>query len=338
LETLLFNNSTAEYLPWEQQDIAGYDIIGDIHGHAIELALLLGKLGYCPSGNHHPENRKLIFLGDFIDRGSENKKTIETIRMLIEKDLAKAVMGNHEYNAICYHELDQNDRPLREHSQKNISQHEVFLNEYKKIDERLELVEWFKALPLFLDLQALRIVHACWHHKTIDYIQQKYDNKLTKEFLHQSVIKGTEEYNAIEILLKGPEYPLKSDLSFLDADGHKRINFRVKWWKNEMRTLGDAAILTPGALVENLTDPLEGYINSQDLKPYPHNDPPVFFGHYSFLHKEERIGDNTACLDFNIIKGNSLACYRWNYSDKDEILNEKKNIVSVEYMNVPHGK
>jgi len=47
-----------------------YDLIGDIHGRAVELEALLSKLGYALSGRvyRHPD-RKVIFLGDFVDRG-----------------------------------------------------------------------------------------------------------------------------------------------------------------------------------------------------------------------------------------------------------------------------
>ena len=47
-----------------------YDIIGDIHGHADELEKLLEKLDYSwTDGCYRHSNRKVIFLGDFIDRG-----------------------------------------------------------------------------------------------------------------------------------------------------------------------------------------------------------------------------------------------------------------------------
>ncbi len=46
-----------------------YDLIGDIHGHADELAQLLETLGYQKAlgAYRHPE-RKVIFLGDFIGK------------------------------------------------------------------------------------------------------------------------------------------------------------------------------------------------------------------------------------------------------------------------------
>ena len=50
----------------------GYDIIGDIHGHATTLEALLVELGYAPVDGIwcHPE-RQVIFLGDFIETSGE---------------------------------------------------------------------------------------------------------------------------------------------------------------------------------------------------------------------------------------------------------------------------
>ena len=82
---------------------AGYDIIGDIHGHARTLEALLGRLGYSLFDGvyRHPE-RKVIFLGDFIDRGPHQRGVIRIVRPMIERGSALAVMGNHEFNAIAY--------------------------------------------------------------------------------------------------------------------------------------------------------------------------------------------------------------------------------------------
>jgi hypothetical protein len=47
-----------------------YDIIGDIHGYAFPLKRMLGKLGYKKRGDSwHQPGRKVIFVGDYIDRG-----------------------------------------------------------------------------------------------------------------------------------------------------------------------------------------------------------------------------------------------------------------------------
>ena len=61
-----------------------YDLIGDIHGHATELKQLLQKLGYTleEGGYRHPE-RKVIFLGDFIDRGTAVSYTHLTLPTML---------------------------------------------------------------------------------------------------------------------------------------------------------------------------------------------------------------------------------------------------------------
>ncbi len=84
-----------------------YDLIGDIHGHAGALVELLEHLGYqhSDSGYCHP-SRKVIFLGDFIDRGehlAQHKELLTIVMPMVQNGHALAVMGNHEFNALAYH-------------------------------------------------------------------------------------------------------------------------------------------------------------------------------------------------------------------------------------------
>jgi hypothetical protein len=62
-----------------------YDIIGDIHGHAEKLTMLLGVLGYRRSAGawRHPD-RRAIFVGDFIDRGTQGVETVRIVRDMVE--------------------------------------------------------------------------------------------------------------------------------------------------------------------------------------------------------------------------------------------------------------
>ena len=46
------------------------DIVGDVHGEIGALESLLGELGYDSSG-HHPDGRRLVFVGDLTDRGPD---------------------------------------------------------------------------------------------------------------------------------------------------------------------------------------------------------------------------------------------------------------------------
>lgn len=73
------------------------DIIGDVHGCFDELYELLIKLGYQVDINvnsytvSHLSNRKIIFLGDLVDRGP---KIVEVLK--IASDAAICVCGNHD--------------------------------------------------------------------------------------------------------------------------------------------------------------------------------------------------------------------------------------------------
>jgi predicted MPP superfamily phosphohydrolase len=101
-----------------------YDILGDIHGYADALKLLLHKLGYeNDKGYYTHPNRKAIFVGDYIDRGPKIKERLEIVRAMIYHEAAIALMGNHEFNAILYNTKGKNGNYLREHSEKNLLQH-----------------------------------------------------------------------------------------------------------------------------------------------------------------------------------------------------------------------
>src|ERR1035437_6064209 len=109
-----------------------YDLIGDIHGHADALEQLLQRLGdkKIKSIYQHPEKRKVIFVGDFIDRGPKIRETLHLVKDMCDSGNAEAVMGNHEYNAICFHAKDDNGNSFREHSIKNVSQHSMTLAQF----------------------------------------------------------------------------------------------------------------------------------------------------------------------------------------------------------------
>jgi protein phosphatase len=87
-----------------------FDIIGDIHGCANELEALLQKLGYqikeentttnelfwnAPT-YYHPEGRRLIFLGDLVDRGERILDTLKIVRNTIVSGNGFCVAGNHD--------------------------------------------------------------------------------------------------------------------------------------------------------------------------------------------------------------------------------------------------
>ena len=110
-----------------------YDVIGDVHGRADKLIGLLTQLGYQHDGQcfQAPPNHQAIFIGDLIDRGSQQLQTLSIVFAMIDHGQALAVMGNHEYNALAYATPDARDASqyLRRHDDKNTSQHQAFLDE-----------------------------------------------------------------------------------------------------------------------------------------------------------------------------------------------------------------
>jgi len=79
-----------------------YDLIGDIHTHATELKALLTQMDYhdADGGWQHP-TLKVIFLGDFVDRGPEQVETVQIAKPMMESGYAPPMMGNHVFNAVA---------------------------------------------------------------------------------------------------------------------------------------------------------------------------------------------------------------------------------------------
>ncbi len=63
--------------------------VGDIHGCAEELRLLLNKLDLTPETT-------VVFVGDYVDRGPNSRAVIDTILELRESCNVITLMGNHE--------------------------------------------------------------------------------------------------------------------------------------------------------------------------------------------------------------------------------------------------
>jgi len=293
--------------------VSRYDIIGDIHGHSQSLEALLEKLGYLQTAGVycHP-SRQAIFLGDFIDRGDFQCEVLAIVRPMIESGAALSVMGNHEFNAIAYYTHDDTAGGyLRTHSAKNSGQHQAFLDVYAGSPaEYAETINWFKTLPLWLDLGDLKVIHACWDRHEIAAILQYQDgdHHLGEDLLRLSCCKGTWQFRALETILRGKEITLQSGASFKDKDGNVRHNIRVRWWDQRVTTYRDA-FMGPESARTHIPDEA---MESDHLVEYSHEAPPVFLGHYWLEGEPLPLAPNIACLDYSVAKpGGRLVAYRW---------------------------
>ncbi len=94
--TRLFNDLRDQHGP--------FDVIGDVHGCRAELEALLAELGYAlardeqgrPAGASHPQGRRVIFLGDLVDRGPDTPGVLRLVMGMAVDGSALCIPGNHE--------------------------------------------------------------------------------------------------------------------------------------------------------------------------------------------------------------------------------------------------
>ena len=320
----------------------GYDVIGDLHGQADKLEALLARLGYRhrTDGWRHP-GRIAVFVGDFIDRGPHQLRTVNLVRRMVEAGFARAVMGNHELNAMAWHTPDpaQAGEYLRprfsaKYDAKNRQQHDQFLAEVEHLPSELtRLIDGFRTLPLWLDLEGIRVVHACWHGPFMDWLQRSHlgdERTLSKDVIVSATREPSDDaekdnatpsvFKAVEALTKGIEIPLPEGHAFRDKDGHARRRVRVRWWDADASTYRTAAML-PAPARERLPDtPVPGHarIGLDGSKP-------VFFGHYWLTGGPAILSPHAACVDYSVGKGGPLVAYRW---DGEPVLTDR-HFVSV---------
>ena len=129
----LYNNKKQERGP--------FDIIGDVHGCYDELELLINKLGYEQIDGlyKHPAGRKLVFVGDLVDRGPKTPEVLRLVMNHMNAGLAWCVPGNHDYKLMKW--LNGRDVTIAHGLQESIDQLNketpAFRNDVKKFIDGL---------------------------------------------------------------------------------------------------------------------------------------------------------------------------------------------------------
>lgn len=302
----------------------GYDLIGDIHGQHGRLTELLDRLGYRRQGEtwRHPQGRKVVFLGDYIDRGPAIREVLHTVRGMVEGGDALAIMGNHEYNCICALTPDGRGDFLRTAKHNKDGQRATLAQFRDHPEEWNEWQLWMKRLPMFLDLGGFRAVHACWDVKRVSRLAGKSIEDA--DFLQACATRGTPEFRAVENVLKGPELAMPSGLVFHDKENTPRKSVRVRWWD-----IPEKARVSSLAMPEPFE--ADGDAESLQLRRIPRygaHEPPVFFGHYWMPAAKVKapLADNVACLDYSVAKGGPLVAYRW---DGEQKLSPEKYVTTT---------
>lgn len=261
------------------------DIIGDVHGEIDVLDRLLQLLGYSPAGVH-PEGRHLVFVGDLTDRGPDSPAVVRRVADLVNTGRAQCVLGNHDLNLLLGHRKHDNDWFYGETQRAD----GVVVPQALADDAiRRQVLDFFGTLPVALERQDLRVVHACWDDEMISVLRHSADvvglyqqhfeqietkvdglDEVDRELLHQN-------RNPVKLLTSGPE--MRVSTPFVSS-GKKRFEKRVPWWNNYHRVF-------------------------------------CVFGHYSIRQGQPRGGSNTYCVDYGIGKrwterrAGERADYQW---------------------------
>ncbi|MGH8143821.1 MAG: metallophosphoesterase [Steroidobacteraceae bacterium] len=138
------------------------DVIGDIHGEREALEALLGRLGYDARGRH-PHGRRLVFVGDLCDRGPDSPGTIRLVQSLVESGRAHALAGNHELNLLRREPKHGNHWFFGASSDPEFGECVAI-----SAGEQASILEFLRSLPLVLERDDVRIVHAAWIDAVVD--------------------------------------------------------------------------------------------------------------------------------------------------------------------------
>jgi len=280
-----------------------YDIIGDIHGRAALLQQMLEKLAYAKhSGVYQHTERKAIFLGDFINKGPHTKEVLQIVRPMVEQGYAYAVVGNHELNLIGYFQKHDEGGYIRPHTEKNTDQHVPTFQSFAGEQPLLHhYIDWMKTLPLYLEIDGIRLAHAYWHQESIDFLQQNYERVSLHDALLRNMTPGSPTAKAVDELLVG----LKLKLPTASSD----IPFKTKWWHVGHSHAYQSLAIRPDT---SLGNPHISYGREEvNTYTYPKEAPPFFFGHYNLPGKPRLLADNYSCLDYNLEEQPLLVGYRW---------------------------
>jgi hypothetical protein len=231
--------NSEQHGPVQQMFDGPVDIIADVHGEIDALEHLLVRLGYDAVG-YHRQGRRLVFLGDLIDRGPNSVAVIDKVAAMMEAGHAQCILGNHELNVLR--------RKRAPHTGwldgKPWIVNEVEIPQTMLPSERRKGIrEFFATLPVALERDDLRVVHACWDHDAIEELRSVGDamavyrqahNRIKRDLEHNGYEDEVERNlafqnrNPVKLITSGPE--VRAAEPFF-ASGKMRHEARIPWWE-----------------------------------------------------------------------------------------------------------
>lgn len=323
----------------DADNVAGYDIIGDVHGCASVLMELLEKLNYAlgDDGVYRYSGdtvRKVIFLGDLVDRGPEILQTLRLVKAMVDAGDAFIVLGNHEFSAIAYFTPLEKGF-LRPHTLRSDEQINETLQQLEGVAQEWQIyLQWFKTLPLFLDFGEFRVVHACWDQALItEYLACFQTPCISPERINECIDHQSLSFQVIDRLTRGISLHLPSDIKIKGRDGYLRHNFRVNFWSKNPTTYDDVHF-QPDKLPASLSQRVLSEDEKRQLVYYGEEEKLLFIGHYWLQGEPRPVTKNIACLDYSAVHNGHLVAYRFNRGDKELV---ESAFVCVRSNDLPEG-
>lgn len=193
------------------------DIVGDVHGEIDALRSLVGHLGYDSDGKHS-NGRRLVFVGDLTDRGPDSPAVVDLVQRLVESGRAQCVLGNHDLNILLGHRKHDNHWFFgEEHKEDGIVVPQVLADE--SIRERV--LKFFGTLPIALERDDLRVVHACWNDDMITFARDSGDVVALYDE-HHDLIEGSFPDLDLDDTDKGLDHQNKNPVKLLSSGPEER--------------------------------------------------------------------------------------------------------------------
>lgn len=286
-----------------------FDIIGDVHGSHGKLVNLFDSLGYQHNDEHYfKEGHQAIFVGDLIDKGDQPAEVLKLVRAMVDSGNAMMVIGNHELNWI-HEAADYSHLPEDFIHATNTHYDRYVISEVFEDNtaELIDLFNWLRCQPLYIDLPELRVVHACWNQEAIDLLSAAGINSMNDEALAAYRERYSDLYLAIDLIVAGCTHKFLENIE--PNQEFRSIRSRTRWFP-----LGNVYV-----------NPIELQPILADLLPYPDDAVPVFFGHYALDGEPDILSNNVVGVDFSAVYGGPLVAYRLR---PDEVISQQNIIRS----------
>lgn len=130
-------------------------VIGDVHGCLGMLKRLVDKIDW------RPERDRLIFVGDYIDRGEDSKGVVDYILGLFKASShIQCLMGNHEALFMDYLDNKEHGLFLMGGGRKTLKSYQVDSSKGGDIFIPPDHMDFFRSLRSYVELEDYYVVHA----------------------------------------------------------------------------------------------------------------------------------------------------------------------------------